>query len=244
MVKAISESESKPKKEVKSKKVKSSSVAEQSVETPEVETPALETSVVETSVVETPVVETLVVETQVVETQVVEQSVDEQQLETQEESNTEILFNKLINQFQDIQLVMKTLHSNLKVLQKEINKEKKEYKKKESKHKKKSNKKRSPSGFAKPSLISNELANFLNLPDGSELARTDVTSKVIAYIKEHNLQNPENKKEIILDDKLNNLLIPQDDTPITFFNIQTHLKKHFIHVPVLVTVEQTDPIVV
>ena len=34
---------------------------------------------------------------------------------------------------------------------------------------------RAPSGFVKPTLISNELAGFLGKPEGSEMARTDVT---------------------------------------------------------------------
>jgi chromatin remodeling complex protein RSC6 len=147
---------------------------------------------------------------------------------TSEESNTEILFNKLINQFQDIQSVMKTLHSNLKVLQKEVLREKKESKKKESKIKKKSDKKRKPSGFAKPSPISNQLAGFLGLQNGEELARTEVTTKVIEYVKEHNLQNPENKKQIVPDAKLKDLLQSADSDVITFFNLQTYLKKHFL----------------
>lgn len=149
-------------------------------------------------------------------------------LTEQEESLTEVLFSKLVNQFQDVQLLMKTLHTNLKVLQKEVLKERKELKKKEQKHKKKSGKKKVPSGFAKPSLISNELSSFLNLPDDSQLARTDVTSKVIAYIKEKDLQNPENKKQILLDEPLTKLLQPADEDVITFFNLQTHLKKHFL----------------
>lgn len=143
-----------------------------------------------------------------------------------EESNTEILFNKLVNQFQDIQTVMKTLSCNLKILQKEVLRERKESKKKESKIKKKSDKKKSPSGFAKPAPISADLADFLGLSSSDIIARTDVTSKVIAYVKEHNLQNPENKKQIIPDAKLKALLQP-GDSEVNFFNLQTHLKKHF-----------------
>jgi len=161
-------------------------------------------------------------------------------LTEQEESLTEVLFNKLVNQFQDVQLLMKTLHTNLKVLQKEVLKERKELKKKEQKHKKKSSKKKTPSGFAKPSLISNELSSFLNLPDDSQLARTDVTSKVIAYIKEKDLQNPENKKQILLDEPLNKLLQPSEGDIITFFNLQTHLKKHFLPPVVTVVSEGTS----
>jgi len=144
-----------------------------------------------------------------------------------EESSTEILFNKAINQFQDIQNAMKTLHSNLKVLQKEILRERKESKKKESKIKKKSDKKKSPSGFAKPSPISSELASFLGLSSSEQIARTDVTSKVIAYVKAHNLQNPENKKQIVPDAKLATILQSGNDV-VTFFNLQTYLKKHFL----------------
>ena len=151
-----------------------------------------------------------------------------------EESSTDVLFNKLINQFQDIQLVMKTLQSNLKILQKEVSRERKESKKKESKIKKKSDKKKSPSGFAKPSPVTPELSNFLGIPLGEHIARTDVTSKVIAYVKEHNLQNPQDKRSINPDEKLKNLLQP-GDIQITYFNLQTHLKKHFLPNPVTET---------
>lgn len=144
-----------------------------------------------------------------------------------EESSTELLFNKAINQFQDIQNAMKTLHSNLKVLQKEVMREKKESKKKESKIKKKSDKKKSPSGFAKPSPITSDLANFLGIPPSEHIARTDVTSKVIGYVKAQNLQNPENKKQIVPDAKLGAILQSGNDV-VTFFNLQTYLKKHFL----------------
>ena len=123
---------------------------------------------------------------------------------------------------------MKTLHSNLKVLQKEVLKEQKDSKKKESKIKKKSGKKKAPSGFAVASLISNDLADFLNLPHGSEIARTEVTAKVIQYVKDNNLQNPEKKVQIIPDEKLTKILQQGENDFIKFFNLQTYLKKHFI----------------
>jgi len=145
---------------------------------------------------------------------------------TVEESNTEILFNKFINQFQDIQAVMKTLHSNLKVLQKEVMRERKESKKKESKIKKKSDKKKNPSGIVKPTSISPELSKFLGLPVGELIARTDVTAKIISYVKEHNLQDPKDKRNILPDDKLKELLQP-GDTVVSFFNLQTFMKNHF-----------------
>lgn len=53
--------------------------------------------------------------------------------------------------------------------------------------------------FMKPVRPSEQLAKIV----GSEpLPRTEVTKKVWAHIKRHKLQNPENKREIIADEKL------------------------------------------
>ena len=141
-----------------------------------------------------------------------------------EESSSEILFKKLNSQFQDLVAVMKTIQTNLKVLEKEVAKDRKELQKR---CKKKSDKKKA-SGFAVPTPISNELSSFLGLPNDSLIARTDVTSQVIAYVKTHNLQNPANKKQIVPNEALASLLQAPEGDVITFFNIQTYLKKHFL----------------
>ena len=58
---------------------------------------------------------------------------------------------------------------------------------------------RKNSAFMKPMRPSQQLAQVV----GSEpLPRTEVTKKVWAHIKRHKLQNPENKREIIADEKL------------------------------------------
>jgi chromatin remodeling complex protein RSC6 len=147
---------------------------------------------------------------------------------TFEESGTELLFNKLLNQFQDVQSVMKTLHSNLKVLQKEVQRERKETKKMASKKKKGT--KKTLSGFAVASPITPVLADFLGLKPDEMIPRTETTSKVIAYVKANNLQNPANKKQIIPDDKLGAVLQNGSEV-VTFFNLQTFLKKHFLPKP-------------
>jgi upstream activation factor subunit UAF30 len=55
------------------------------------------------------------------------------------------------------------------------------------------------SAFMKPMQPSAELAKVV----GSEpLPRSEVTKKVWAHIKKNKLQNPENKREIIADEKL------------------------------------------
>ena len=55
-------------------------------------------------------------------------------------------------------------------------------------------------GLAVKKKISKKLANFLQ--KGDEMARTDIVKGLWEYIREHNLQNPDNKREIILDDKM------------------------------------------
>lgn len=55
------------------------------------------------------------------------------------------------------------------------------------------------SALSKPVRPSEQLAKIV----GSDpLPRTEITKKVWEHIKKHNLQNPENKREILADDKL------------------------------------------
>jgi upstream activation factor subunit UAF30 len=87
--------------------------------------------------------------------------------------------------------------------------------------------KRAPSGFAKPALISKELCSFLGQPEGTEMARTEVTKHLTSYIKEHNLQDSDNKRKIIPDAKLKKLLNVQPSDEVTYFNLQRYMKVHF-----------------
>ena len=72
----------------------------------------------------------------------------------------------------------------------------------------------------------------MNKPEGTEIARTEVTKTLVCYIKENNLQEKtkDSKNKIIPDDKLKNLLGLNIDeiTDLTFFNIQKYMNKHFI----------------
>lgn len=158
-----------------------------------------------------------------VSTPVVEESAP---VTTTDDNGIESLFNKLVNQFQDLQVVMKTLHTNIKVLQKEVLKERKEHAKKAEKASKKTKGTRKPSGIAVPESISADVADFLGVPADTKLSRIQVTSKIFDYVKANNLQNPASRKEIIPDAKLGALLANGDKT-VFFFNIQTFLKRHF-----------------
>lgn len=96
---------------------------------------------------------------------------------------------------------------------------------------KKKNKKggvRAPSGFAKPTPLSDELCLFLKVASGTELARTDVTKRITEYIKEHNLQNLNDKRIILPDKTLKKLLFGNGKMEdVTYFNLQKYLKHHF-----------------
>lgn len=86
---------------------------------------------------------------------------------------------------------------------------------------------RAPSGFAKPTLMSNELCAFLGEAPGTEMARTEVTKYLTNYIKTNNLQNQANKRIIQPDAKLTALLNVQPSDEVTYFNLQKYMKVHF-----------------
>lgn len=86
---------------------------------------------------------------------------------------------------------------------------------------------RAPSGFAKPALISDELCSFLGCDKGTEMARTEVTKHLTQYIKNEGLQDAQNKRRIIVDQKLGKLLNVTDNDEVTYFNLQKYMKVHF-----------------
>lgn len=86
---------------------------------------------------------------------------------------------------------------------------------------------RAPSGFVKPTLISNELAAFLKVPAGTEMARTEVTKALQVYIVEHKLKNKENGRIIDADAALSKLLKLKSTDQLTYFNLQRYMRPHF-----------------
>ena len=86
---------------------------------------------------------------------------------------------------------------------------------------------RSPSGFVKPTKISDELATFLDKPSGSEMARTEVTRHINEYIRNNKLQDSENGRKIHPDPKLAKLLKVTPADELTYFNLQKYMSPHF-----------------
>lgn len=92
------------------------------------------------------------------------------------------------------------------------------------------------SGLLKPVGISEALSKFLKAakyevdPKG-QYARTDITRKLHAYIKDNNLRKEEDKRIIVPDSKLAALLNYDAATAsedMTYFKLPVYLKPHFI----------------
>lgn len=221
-------------------KVSKPKAAKKAVESVSLTSPQVEP----TPVVEAPVVEAVpVVEA---EAATGEELSFKQRLEVLVKSRTESI-DRLKREIQELRKLQKEHESILKDASK--------------KNKKKAprdfSKPRKATGFAGPVIVSDELYTFLtktkavmkdqsytptsqeehdnwprvSVKAGSPIARTDVTSHISKYIKEHNLQNPEAKREIIPDATLRKIFTnPKlDEQPVVFnyLKLQTYLNHHF-----------------
>lgn len=85
------------------------------------------------------------------------------------------------------------------------------------------------SGFLKPVSISKEMCNFAGWSADELHSRVDVTKFVCNYIKENNLQNPDDRRQITPDAKLKKLLNynSKNGEPLKYYTLQTYLKQHF-----------------
>jgi chromatin remodeling complex protein RSC6 len=86
----------------------------------------------------------------------------------------------------------------------------------------------SNSVFLQPTKISPALAQFCGVSAETQLSRTDVTRKIAEYIKTNNLQNPENRREILADATLTSLFALTSEDKLNYFNLQRYVKPHFI----------------
>jgi chromatin remodeling complex protein RSC6 len=136
-------------------------------------------------------------------------------------------FSTLFGRLQQITTMLSALRTECRALEKRATRELKQAHKLGQKRKKKSGN-RSPSGFVKPTLISNELAAFLRKDQGTEMARTEVTREINAYIRKHSLQDSQNGRKINPDSALQKLLKldPKTDE-LTYFNLQRYMSPHF-----------------
>jgi chromatin remodeling complex protein RSC6 len=135
---------------------------------------------------------------------------------------------------QQLGAVISGLKSEYRALEKRWTKElKMSAKRGNNKRKRAAN--RAPSGFVKPTKISDELATFLDKPTGSEMARTEVTRDINLYIRSNSLQDKANGRKINPDSKLAELLKIDAGEELTYFNLQKYMSRHFAKKAVVAT---------
>jgi chromatin remodeling complex protein RSC6 len=89
---------------------------------------------------------------------------------------------------------------------------------------------RSKNAFLKLRPLSDELCAFMGLPSKSQKSQTDVTKYVSTYVKSHSCFDPTFKRRILPDAKLAKLLRVTDKNEVTYLNLQTFLKVHYLKV--------------
>jgi len=135
------------------------------------------------------------------------------------------LYSSVLTKLQSAQALLGSLRSEVNELKRQHARELRAANK--ANKRRKTNANRAPSGFVKPTLISNELAAFLGKPEGSVLARTEVTREVNAYIRNQKLQDKDNGRKINPDAKLLKLLKLKKGEELTYFNLQKYMAAHF-----------------
>ena len=141
----------------------------------------------------------------------------------------------VLDQITALRNTITSLQTTVRNLQKEHAKEVKTLTKAASKKSSRTpNANRAPSGFAKPSNLSDKLCSFLGVSAGTQMPRTEVTRKISAYIKAQNLQKQADKKFFTPDNKMKAILSPLEGdhkaNGYSFFNLQKYIKHNFTKV--------------
>lgn len=131
------------------------------------------------------------------------------------------------SKIQQIGALHSALKTEYKVLEKTIAREMKQAAKASGARKRASGNKQ-PSGFVKPSQISDELIKFLGKEAGTMMSRVEVSKEISAYISANGLKDKSNGRLINADAKLSKLLKLSAADSLNFFNLQKYLKPHFI----------------
>ncbi len=118
--------------------------------------------------------------------------------------------------------------SQVKKLEKRVHREIKDARKRKRRSKTEEGadaKPRGPSVFEIPTQVTDELCKFLGKANGTKMSRTEVTKAVNNYVKEKGLKN---KHDIKPDAPLRKLLAIGEGEPLTYFNLQRYLNRHYI----------------
>lgn len=177
---------------------------------------------------ETPVVESVTSVTEETVTENVEVTTTPV-LTVEEEVDT--LLAPMLENLTQMNTLWKSTNAALKNVRKHLVREGKQTRKADAKRTRKGGAKKEPSGFAKPSPLSESLCTFLNLPDGTKLARTEVTRYLNQYIKKNELRDPSDKRIIKPNEALKSLLGVNDEETLTYFNLQKFISRQNLVLP-------------
>ena len=243
--KSVTKKQPERKKVIKKVTKKSTKKVVPAVETPVVETPIVETPVVETPVVETPVVEEVLPVENVVKTENEGSTflsndlniTDKKVSKKPTKDDIQRQFDELFKLYEDELKTRKQPKQDVS-LYNYLNKLKNNtYKVLKIKTRNVDSQKTNMSGFMKPVNVSDELRNFIHpLFQGEEMnepvTRVLITKKLCQYIKENNLQKPEDKREILPDDALTKLFgIGSDESEkLTYYSMQKRVQSHIFKV--------------
>jgi hypothetical protein len=148
-----------------------------------------------------------------------------------EDVNIVAQFNSLVEQVNTARTALTTIFSAMKKLEKQIPRELK----KAGKGRRRSTKApettasgepiaKKPSVFTIPTQISDALATFLGLAKGTQISRSEVTTRVCKYAKDHNLMDKQNIKP---DAALRKLLGVKEADQLRILNLQKYLSDHY-----------------
>ena len=92
--------------------------------------------------------------------------------------------------------------------------------------------KNTSSGVMKPVPISGEMSKFTGWGSDELKSRVDVTKYICGYIRDNNLQNPDDRRQIVPDKKLQALLKLDKkslkEEPLTYYSLQKKIQPHFV----------------
>ena len=83
-------------------------------------------------------------------------------------------------------------------------------------------------GFNRKQEITPKLREFIGIADGELVSRSEVTKFINKFITDKGLKHPENGRQIVLDDKLRDLLSPPEGVVVTYLNLQKYLSPHYL----------------
>ena len=140
--------------------------------------------------------------------------------------------NDFGSKIQQVTTILSSMKADYKLLEKSVSKELKAASK-SKKGKKASSGNRQPSGFVKPSVITEELMTFLGKEPGTMMSRVEVSKGINEYITTNSLKDKTSGRQINADAKLAALLKLGKDDVLTYFNLQRFLNIHFVKKPVV-----------